>query len=89
MMYETIIIILLIVICFLLYNLYRLKYKVTTETSKLIPSDIKKEFEKVDEESSKEIFMRFNDINSKLSELEIRIEKAENFIKKLIEELGE
>ena len=90
MIYEFIITLLLVIICFLLYKLYTLKYtthKGISESNDLIPKDIKKSFENLEDEKAKEIQTKFDDINFKISELEKRLKKNEEVMKKLIEEI--
>ncbi len=87
MVYEIVIIFLLAIICFLLYKLYRIKYE-EGGGSELIPKGWKKDLMELDSEKGKEFEMRFEDINSRISEIEKRIERYERIVKKLVEELS-
>ena len=90
MVYETfyvIIIALLAVICFLLYKLYRIKYKDRSDSTELIPENWKKELMNLDDDKGKEMEMRFGDLNSRISELEKRLQRNEGVVEKLVKEL--
>jgi hypothetical protein len=88
MIHEFAIIALLAIICFLLYQLYRLKYTEGKGKSEFIPQTLKKDLTELDDNKSKETTMRFRDMSSRISELERRIERNERVVEKLIEELG-
>ena len=90
MVYETfyvIITLLLVVICFLLYKLYMIKYNGRSDSTEFIPENWKKELMNLDGDSGREMEMRFGDLNSSISELEKRIERNEGFVEKLVKEL--
>ena len=88
MVYEIAVIVLLAIICFLLYQLYRLKYKMSASTGGFAPFSAKTDFKELDDRSPLENEKKIMDINSRISELERRIEKNEDIVEKLIEELG-
>ena len=88
MIYEITISALLVIICFLLYQLYRLKYKEGKGKNEFMSRAMQNDLMKLDDNTSKETAMRFRDMNSRISELERRIERNERVVEKLIEELG-
>jgi hypothetical protein len=88
MIYEITTIVLLAVICFLLYQLYRLKYKGGEGKNEFISQALKKDLAELDSNTSKETMIRLRDMGSRVSELEKRIERNERVVEKLIEELG-
>ena len=88
MTYEIVVILLLIIICFLLYKLYRIKYTEGKDSSELIPENWKKDLMTLDSDGGKELELRFGDINSRISEIEKRIEKDERVVEKLVKELS-
>jgi len=88
MIYEIVIIILLAIICFLLYKLYRIKYTGGAPADEFIPRDLKKDLMETGIDERKEIELRFRDISSKISEFEKKLERNERVVEKLIEELG-
>jgi hypothetical protein len=88
MLYEIAIISLLAVICFLLYQLYRIKYTEGGGKAEFIPENLKKDLASLDDDGSREIAMRLRDVNQRISELERKVEKNESVVEKLIEDLG-
>lgn len=91
MAYEIIfapaVILLLAVICFLLYKLYRIKYR-EGKVGGIIPESWKKDLTELDDGVAKEIETRLKDVNSRISQIEERIKKNERVVEKLVEELG-
>lgn len=88
MLYEIAIIVLLAIICFLLYQLYRIKYTEGRGETEFIPQNLKKDLTNLDDTRNKETETRLRDVNHRISELERKIEKNEKVVEKLIEELG-
>jgi uncharacterized protein YicC (UPF0701 family) len=88
MLYEIAIIILLAIICFLLYRLYRIKYTGSRVKTEFIPENLKKDLANLDDNRNKETEMMLKDVNNRISEIERKIEKNERVVEKLIEELG-
>jgi hypothetical protein len=88
MLYETAIIILLAIICFLLYKLYTINYTRGRGKTDFIPANLRKDLENLEEDGNKISESRLKDVNSKIFELEKRVEKNESVVEKLIEELG-
>ena len=87
MVYEIVIVILLAVICFLLYKLYRIKYT-GPRTGEIIPESWKRDLSELGDDKGKALDLRFDDINSRISEIERKVERTEKFIEKLIKEIG-
>lgn len=87
MVYEIIVISLLAIICFLLYKLYRIKYTMG-RGNEIIPENWKTDLMELGNDKGKELEMRFEDMNSRISEVEKRIEKNERVVEKLVEELS-
>lgn len=87
MVYEIVVILLLVIICFLLYKLYRIKYT-GGKGSGVIPERWKRDLMDLGNDKGKESEMRFEDVNSRISEIEKRIEKNERVVEKLVEELS-
>lgn len=88
MVYELITVLLLVAICFLLYKLYKIKYTQGEEDRGLISDKWKSELMNLEDDEGKAVGMKLEDIDYKISELEKKIEKNENFIKKLVEQLS-
>jgi len=88
MLYEIAIIILLAIISFLLYQLYKIKYTGGRGKSEFIPENLKKDLYIADDSRNREIEMELMGVNRRISELERKIEKNENVVGKLIKELG-
>jgi len=88
MLYEITTTVLLAVICFLLYQLYRIKYKEGRGKTEFVPEKLKRDLENLGSDGSSEISMRLSDMSSKISELEGKMGKNERVVEKLIEELG-
>jgi hypothetical protein len=88
MLYEITTVVLLAVICFLLYRLYRIKYTRSGEKPEFIPHKLKMDLEDLGADRDKETEMRFKDMGARISELEKKIQKNESVIEKLIEDLG-
>jgi hypothetical protein len=88
MVYEIVIILLLVIICFLLYKLYTIKYTEREKGSELIPERWKRDLAELGDDRGKGIKMRLEDINSRISEIEKRVGKNEKFVEKLVEELS-
>ncbi len=87
MVYEIIVISLLAIICFLLYKLYTIKYT-RGRGNEIIPESWKTDLMELGNDKGKELEMRFEDMNSRISEVEKRIEKNERVVEKLVEELS-
>lgn len=91
MVYETVfmavVILLLAVICFLLYKLYTIKYT-GGKGSGLIPESWKNDLMGLDSEKGKWIEMRFGDMDSRVSEIEKRVDRNEKVVEKLVKELS-
>lgn len=88
MMYEITTVVLLAVICFLLYLIYRIKYTGSGEKPEFMPHKLRMQLEDLGVDGSKETKMRFSDMNARISELEKKIQKNESVVEKLIEDLG-
>jgi hypothetical protein len=88
MFYEAAVVVLLAVICFLLYRLYRIKYTGRGEKTEFVPENIRRDLADLGEHESKEAEMRLRDIDKRISDLERKVEKNEGVIEKLIEDLG-
>jgi len=88
MLYEIAVVVLLAVICFLLYQIYRIKYTGKREKPEFIPEKLKRDLEDLGTDPNKELEMRFGDINSRIDELEKKVRKNESVVEKLIEGLG-
>jgi hypothetical protein len=87
MAYEIVIILLLAVICFLLYKLYRIKYT-EREGSELIPEGWKKDLMTLGNDKGRELGLKFEGINSRISEIEKKIERNGKVVERLVEELS-
>ena len=87
MTYEIVVILLLAVICFLLYKLYKIKY---TEGGgrELIPESWKKDIMELGNDGGRELEVRFEDMKSRVSEIEKKIKKNERVVEKLVDELS-
>ena len=83
----TVILLLLAVICFLLYKLYRINYTNTARSS-FIPESLKRDIMNLDENKESLLEMRVKDIGEKIHEIEKKLEKQEMIIENLVEELG-
>lgn len=88
MLYEIVVILLLAIICFLLYKLYRINYTEGKGSSELIPESWKKNLMELGNDKGKELEIRFEDINSSISEIEERIKRNESVVEKLVKELS-
>jgi hypothetical protein len=91
MAYETVfiavIILLLAVICFLLYKLYTIKYNEGKGVG-LIPESWKNDINGLDSGKTREIETRLGDMDSRVSEIERRIEREGKVVEKLVRELS-
>ena len=85
MIYEVIIVFLLAIICFLLYQLYRIKYTGLSK-NEFIPESLKKDLMNLEEGVGKD--RELEEINSRISELQERIEQNERVVEKLVKELS-
>lgn len=80
--------VLLAVICFLLYKLYRIKYTIPRGEGGIIPESWKREMMNLESDSGKELDMRFEEIDSRISDLEGKVRKNEKIVERLAEELS-
>ena len=88
MMYEFIIIVLLAVVCYLLYQIYRINYRVRNSPDSSLLESFKNDLKSLDDNKGRSLEMRFKDVNSRISELEKTIEKNNNFVQRLADELS-
>ncbi|MEE9323794.1 MAG: hypothetical protein V3U72_04580 [Candidatus Aenigmarchaeota archaeon] len=88
MVYEIVVILLLVIICFLLYKLYKIKYTEGRGSSELISESWKKNLMELNDDKGKGLEIRFGDINSRISEIEERIRRNERVVEKLVKELS-
>jgi hypothetical protein len=88
MVYEFATVVLLVVICFLLYQLYRIKYREGSLGDNSLSGTIKKDLMKLEDKDGKVLEMRIKDIDSRISELEKKLEKSNALVEKFVEELS-
>lgn len=88
MVYEAVTVILLVVVCFLLYKLYRIKYGEGGQDENSLSLALKRDLGKLDDDGSGVFESRFRDIEKRIQELEKTVEKNNNFVERLAEEMS-
>ncbi len=85
MVYEIVIVVLLALICFLLYKMYKIKY--TGEHYSFIPEELKKDIVNLGSDR-KWIETRFEDVESRITDIEKNVKRVEKVMERLVKELG-
>ncbi len=86
LVFSVVILLLVLIICFLLYRIYKIKYKMGEGVnSTFIP-----EFKDIDEKTKQELRFssRLHDVETRIADMEDRIREQEKNIKRLAEAIS-